>query len=194
MPLNDDYNNGAVGYDPQKLLDWRRLERRAHDISQKLKYFEDRLSGLMRRLCASAKEMGAQEVWVIGIERFVHVIYECRHDVCYGTKELSTIVNDCKKDAGVKGCIASDDDRREFLRLIERVRTFHLRSRIMLRALNYSIEDRITSYVTRNREQIPHDVVFILQNEGRQYRIVANNCHSLVMFNWTPMPKIFIAS
>ena len=194
LPLNDNYVNDAAGYDPQKLLDWRRLERRTNVVGQKLKYFEHRLSELMLRLYASAKKVGAQEIWVIGIEHSVYVIYESGQDVRYGIRELSTIVDDCKRYADIKGYIASEDDRHEFLRLIERVRTFHLRSRIMLRALKYSVEDRITSYVTENKEQIPNDVVFVLQNEGRQYRIEVKNCYGVATFNWTPIPKIFIAS
>ena len=158
------------GVKPEKMLDWRRLERRTEELRFKWKSADDAYWSALR--AAYGKRKGRDTLYVF-IDSDWLISYEGGEGYSYedSRRLLEATVAD-PHGAGTFRVLKAEDGGRRIGRLLARERSYHAAYQVYDRVLKRALSDRIRIHLEGIRvvgvyrtHYEPH--FFIIENEGR---------------------------
>lgn len=176
---NGGPRNGP-GYDPQKLLDWRRLEERQHQLHLRWLELTNSLWDRFRELLIRGKEWGARIVCV-GNARGPEYVMIVDDDLSLSIRPIAEFVKEMSSNPEKKAYIVDEDEAQWIVTMHERSYRALRRRDVYFRAFHLAVEARLAPYVRRElvhstKQFLYHDeAAFLVGNQGRLY--VVNSDH-----------------
>lgn len=169
---NSRYDGAGINW--RALLDWRRLERRYHELHVFHDGYFHAFWGSLRKAWQFAKEQGTPEVWIPLPGGFNTLVYD---DGGLGTRQTDDLIKKAVPKSGFRPYITQGQETIDALRLKERMDTLGRRAATYKAAFQHAVEERLTPWVLEHRRvasnkyRLFHPAVFVLSNDDRHYVI-----------------------
>lgn len=184
----------SVGFSPERLRDWRGLERRQHELRDRLVDTSRSFWGTLQRLHALAIERGTKEVWIRGNTYrdtgFADVLVF--NGQSYGWQDSDKMIKECIGDPDKKALVLNDVDSDAVMRLRQRDDTLRKRQGTYQHAFQLAVEFRLQPFVreklTNHERNYTQPCTFIISNDDRYYTIYLGTDHVL---KWQSQPTLY---
>jgi len=178
------FDRGPVGFEPKKLLGWRQLERRSHEIGMQFTKHSDAFWRGLRDMWTECKASGIKQLCFVDDAGVTARVYS---DGGMSVVNVKEIIDQSIKNPNLKSFTASTDVSREFYRQLARNAALRKRYNTYYRAFQYAIRLRLDTYVEekllvtdQSRWSYCTPTCFHIENEGRHYLVNSDDHGKLI--------------
>ena len=177
------YSHKSIGINPKKMLDWRNLERRYHDLEEKWLIINKKL---WDSFASVGREQGKdEEKWILAGDDALYIVSS--RGGGYSIESASRMAEDLIKDPKVSRrkyfVVREDEGGREIARLKFRCDRYLRASAMYKEAFKKAVFDRIRVHIQGLVDMSNSayygayypQKIFIIKNEDRKYVFSSDN-------------------
>jgi hypothetical protein len=173
------------GFDPKKLINWRHLEVRSHELNEIRATYSVEFWNTLKSLLKSGERHGANAVWVHINEENDHTLVYEQDGMTY--KQTSSLIKDAIGRLDMKPVVVTGKDAAHIIELRKREEVFCKRCSVFRQAFKLSVQERLREIVKKMRMseetswQYYKPATFVIENCSRRHVVTSDERG---MFTW----------
>ena len=175
----------SVGVEPEKLLDWRKLEARTNELWKQYDTCTTLLWDTLKSLGLNAQASGAKDVWIQDESQHDKILVISDLGNMMTWESATRLINDSIGCPEKKALFIKGEDAKKFLALYKRDRTTRRRWSVYRMAFQRAVEERLRTLVDDELLEMVgpfhNNGIFSIWNDGRCYIVTSNDRG---MFTW----------